>query len=373
MLGVDWTPDDDTLIYGKYNRGYKPGGLGCAATFCTQVATPFTDKELVDAFELGFKREWPELEPDHERHGVLLRLPRLSGLEHDRSGRPGRCWSRCRVRAVCVVRQPAAVPRRLASSLRRSGTRRTTCASCSTTATRTRKSATRRLWFTRSIRLRLDAGRPTAWRTRSLRRCWLPRRPGSEPEWQHPALQPEEQDLRSTGPTPGTWKTARQIDTSLSYFWQDVAYSSIFNRGYTEIPAWDQTDGRVTWTSADGNISLIGFVRNMFDQIVYDSRGAGLVETASTSTVTPATPTTPTRYVAPTECITTAAIYATASALLRRSPATRSVKRSVRPVPTAWNCRSGSSLLDFPMAVLPQLANWRRSLPGVGVFFFGAG
>jgi iron complex outermembrane receptor protein len=58
VLGVDWTPDTDTLIYGKYNRGYKPGGLGCAATFCTQVATPYTDKELVDAFELGFKRDW---------------------------------------------------------------------------------------------------------------------------------------------------------------------------------------------------------------------------------------------------------------------------------------------------------------------------
>ena len=66
-----------------------------------------------------------------------------------------------------------------------------------------------------------------------------------------------------------------KIDASLSYFWQDVAYSSIFNRSYTEIPAWDQTDGRLTWTSADGNISLIGFVRNMFDQVVYDSRGAG--------------------------------------------------------------------------------------------------
>jgi iron complex outermembrane receptor protein len=93
-----------------------------------------------------------------------------------------------------------------------------------------------------------------------------------------------------------------KVDASLSYFWQDIAFSSIFNRSYTKIPAWDQTDGRVTWTSADGNISLIGFVRNMFDEIVYDNRGAGLRETSSASTVTPTTATTATRYVAPQEC-----------------------------------------------------------------------
>jgi outer membrane receptor protein involved in Fe transport len=57
-LGVDWTPDSDTLVYGKYNRGYKPGGLGCAATFCVQTPLPYTDRELVDAFEVGFKRDW---------------------------------------------------------------------------------------------------------------------------------------------------------------------------------------------------------------------------------------------------------------------------------------------------------------------------
>ena len=106
-----------------------------------------------------------------------------------------------------------------------------------------------------------------------------------------------------------TWdfEDGAKIDASLSYFWQDISFSSIFNRSYTKIPSWDQTDGRVSWTSADGNFTLIGFVRNMFDEIQYDSRGAGLRETASTSTVTPASSATATRYTAPTECYTTAA------------------------------------------------------------------
>ena len=57
-----------------------------------------------------------------------------------------------------------------------------------------------------------------------------------------------------------------------------VAFSSIFNRSYTKIPSWDQTDARLSWTSADGGLTLIGFVRNVFDEIGYDSAGAGLRE-----------------------------------------------------------------------------------------------
>jgi outer membrane receptor protein involved in Fe transport len=74
-----------------------------------------------------------------------------------------------------------------------------------------------------------------------------------------------------------TWdlEDGAKIDASLSYFWQDVAYSSIFNQDLTEIPAWDQFDGRLNWTSADGNITLIGFIKNMFDEIQYDGRGSG--------------------------------------------------------------------------------------------------
>jgi iron complex outermembrane receptor protein len=98
-----------------------------------------------------------------------------------------------------------------------------------------------------------------------------------------------------------TWdfEDGSKIDASLSYFWQDISFSSIFNRSYTKIPSWDQTDGRVSWTSSDGNLTLIGFVRNMFDEIQYDSRGAGLREAAAVGTPGNG------RIVSPTECYTT--------------------------------------------------------------------
>ena len=50
-LNLDWTPDRDTLVYGKYSRGYKSGGF-LLGTLATQ---PEARQEAVNAFELGAK------------------------------------------------------------------------------------------------------------------------------------------------------------------------------------------------------------------------------------------------------------------------------------------------------------------------------
>lgn len=51
-LNLDWTPDADTLVYGKYSRGYKSGGF----LLGTLAPQPQADQEQVDAFELGLKK-----------------------------------------------------------------------------------------------------------------------------------------------------------------------------------------------------------------------------------------------------------------------------------------------------------------------------
>lgn len=303
VLGLDWTPDSDTLVYGKYNRGYKPGGLGCAATFCTQTPTPYTDKELVNAFELGFKRDWKEL---YLTTNAVLFYYDYNGYQ---------------VSNTIVPDDPgngAPRPPAYASYVNLPNTK-TTGFELETT------------WYpTDNFRLLFNYG-------------WTNPEIGDSPALVHsldpfgldPAAQPlgaaatcstagchgvQGQNLNGNilpnspknkialnGVYTFDFEDGSKIDASLSYFWQDIAYSSIFNRSYTKIPSWDQTDGRVSWTSADGNMTLIGFVRNMFDEIQYDSRGAGLRETSSTSTVTPVSSASLTRYTAPTECFTTAA------------------------------------------------------------------
>jgi len=52
-IGLDWKPSDETLFFGKIDRGFKPGGFGLTA---------FMDKnfesEFVLAYEIGWKQMW---------------------------------------------------------------------------------------------------------------------------------------------------------------------------------------------------------------------------------------------------------------------------------------------------------------------------
>ncbi|MGA0607880.1 TonB-dependent receptor [Phenylobacterium sp. VNQ135] len=52
VLNLDWTPDSDTLGYAKYSRGYKSGGF----LLGTLAPDPQADQEQVDAFEVGLKK-----------------------------------------------------------------------------------------------------------------------------------------------------------------------------------------------------------------------------------------------------------------------------------------------------------------------------
>ena len=55
-LGFDYQFDDNTLIYGFYSRGYKPGGFNPPIPPQFQDTTPFTfEAEQVNAFEVGAK------------------------------------------------------------------------------------------------------------------------------------------------------------------------------------------------------------------------------------------------------------------------------------------------------------------------------
>ncbi|MCC6920236.1 MAG: TonB-dependent receptor [Alphaproteobacteria bacterium] len=50
--GIEWTPNDDTLVYGKYSRGFKAGGFNLG----TMLADPTVGEETVDAWEVGWKQ-----------------------------------------------------------------------------------------------------------------------------------------------------------------------------------------------------------------------------------------------------------------------------------------------------------------------------
>lgn len=51
-IGINYTPNDNTLLYARFSRGYRPGGFN-AYGFIT--SKPEFDKETVDSYEVGEK------------------------------------------------------------------------------------------------------------------------------------------------------------------------------------------------------------------------------------------------------------------------------------------------------------------------------
>jgi len=52
---------------------------------------------------------------------------------------------------------------------------------------------------------------------------------------------------------------------TVSYYWRDKFFDTIFNATTEEAPAQEQTDARLTWRSANNRFALIGWIRNAFD------------------------------------------------------------------------------------------------------------
>ena len=78
--------------------------------------------------------------------------------------------------------------------------------------------------------------------------------------------------------------TPGSLTLSASWLWRDTQYSSIFNRSELLIPSYDQTDLRMTWQSAENKYSVVGFVRNVFDDEGFESAGAAATASGITQT-----------------------------------------------------------------------------------------
>ena len=68
-----------------------------------------------------------------------------------------------------------------------------------------------------------------------------------------------------------------------NYVWRDESYANLFTREYNRAPAWNSKDFRAVWRTYDGRYTVIGYVRNAFDQLTYPAAGGG-------ARITPTTP-----------------------------------------------------------------------------------
>jgi len=76
------------------------------------------------------------------------------------------------------------------------------------------------------------------------------------------------------------------LTLSGSYVWRDVQDGTVFNRTYDNAPAWDDFDLRALWKGPNDRYEVIGFVKNIFNSLQYEtgSGGGGLLGTSNSAT-----------------------------------------------------------------------------------------
>ena len=89
LLGLDYKPFDDVLLYTKWSRGYRQGGV---ASFAADKLQDY-DKEEVDTYEIGAKTAW---------HGALPGYFNISGFYNDFSDQQLQIGLSCNPVSLCA-------------------------------------------------------------------------------------------------------------------------------------------------------------------------------------------------------------------------------------------------------------------------------
>ena len=279
--GVEWQPDHDTMVFVKYSRGYKAGGFRVGIDTALSLS-PITDKETVDSYELGIKKDFgrtlrtnidfflynynnaqvPLSQPATSAaigavsQSILFNVPRArnQGIELETTWQPidnlqilfNYSYLDAHIISGTAIdpADPAALDVRATPV---AGT--CTAATCPADA------------FTVGV---LNGGFQ---RFQNLAGNNLP----------------NAAKHRFTINGNYTWRMDKgNLTGSLTYVWRGAQYGSIFNRTYYRAPSYSQVDGRFTWTAANDKYTVILFAKNMFNTLGY-ANGAGATRRAGST------------------------------------------------------------------------------------------
>ncbi|MBI1198881.1 MAG: TonB-dependent receptor [Phenylobacterium sp.] len=263
--GLQWEPDSNTMLYGRYSRGYKAGGFRVGID-TTLGAFPYTDAEHGDNFEVGIKKNWSRLQTN-----VALFL-----LEYKNLQAPLTVANTSGALAVSESRF-VNVPKAENYGLEFEG--------IWSPIDNLRITATYSYLHTEIKRLSgiVDPDDPTALNQSATPLTNLtPCVSGQALCDVFTGMLQRPQDLKGNRlPNSPRHKVALNglytwdfdmgsLSASATYIWRDTQYGSLFSRGYNKSPAWDQVDLRLTWKDIDNKYTIIGYVKNVFDTIGYD-------------------------------------------------------------------------------------------------------
>ncbi|MEP6967497.1 MAG: TonB-dependent receptor, partial [Pseudomonadota bacterium] len=254
--GIEWTPDHDTLVYVRYNRGYKAFGLNAGVISKVPEALP----ESVDDFEGGIKKTFghnlvidadafyynysnDQVPLDFPTGGINLtqffNVPKAisEGVELTANWRPidhlsltlTYGFDHTKITSKCAPFEPLEPgPGCYVDAADTGGT----------------QPGARPVGTFDGSTFQAVDGNP------------LPQAPENKVAFNA---------TYTFVFNPG------DLTFSGTYIWKDHSFGSIFTRNYYEAPSWDQVDLRATWSGNHDRYEIVLFVKNVFNTLGYDA------------------------------------------------------------------------------------------------------
>jgi iron complex outermembrane receptor protein len=259
--GIEWTPSTDTLTYLKYSRGYKTGAFNATS----MSPFPRTNPEYVDSYELGWKQEVRDWDLTVNMAAFLydytdIQVPLTEVLNIGTAGET-------RISSLRNIPEVQTTGFELESVWRPIDdlTLRFTYAYLKPEITKSG------IYLNSDVPTTVPTTDPTYVNPlQSLEGNVLPQSP--------------ENKIAFNATYAFNFEDGSTLMPSVSYYWRDEFASSVFNNAGDITPAFDQTDARLIWNDADGMFTVIGFVRNVFDQNGYDSASTSFRANPRTNT-----------------------------------------------------------------------------------------
>jgi iron complex outermembrane receptor protein len=250
-VSLQWEPDADTNLYARYSRGYKAGGwLGSNGL----TPSPYADPEYVDSYELGAKKNFGR----RMQVNTALFFSDYKGFQTPLTVALGNITGSrflnldAEVWGAEVEAQWSPIDN-LQLLLNYAYLNTEVTEGCC-------------FVDTPDPRAQAPGARPFG----------PPLANGNQPQTLVGNSLPLAPEHKVTVGATYTWNFgAGDLTASGTYTWTDDQQSTIFaNPGYTS-PAFEIADIRLLWRDADDRYTLIGYVKNAFDEVGYQNTTLG--------------------------------------------------------------------------------------------------
>jgi iron complex outermembrane recepter protein len=294
-VGVDFKPTDDSLLFLRAARGYRPGGFNAGFNY----DPPMADEETVNSYEVGFKATlFDRLQLSssaflYDYQDIQLPLPVL-----------GRCSNPDDLSTCTILSSFVNLPK---------GESRGVELEVTYAATDNLSFYLSYGWLDTEIKEGLVDGRgfsnpddPAALLPNANRLSVLSTRSAANPS-APPVVQVDSftglprwtQDLtgNSLANSPEhkvAFNTSYvfqfspgNLTLSGTYIWRDEAYSDVFETEPAIVPSWDTVSARLLWVDANDRYTIILYGNNLTDEDAPDSAGVTRQRTGLASAAAP--------------------------------------------------------------------------------------